>query len=128
MASRLCDTSAVQRLLDLVRSTGAAASTQLRGGGTAPSAPGAPNAPSGAALSAAEGASREAGTVVSVVREARTLAASASARTEIVRASAVPGPDRERGIYIEGVRNRLFLKYLGVDYEYFGSDVMIYRE
>lgn len=71
----------------------------------------------------------EAGTVAQVARESRLTAAAASARylsTPEARSS-LPSVVRGRGAYLEGLRNRLFLKYSGIDYEFYNSDVMRYR-
>ena len=71
----------------------------------------------------------EAGTVATVARESRLTAAAASARhlaTPEARAS-LPSATRGKGAYLEGIRNRLFLKYTGVDYEFYNSEVMRYR-
>lgn len=62
-----------------------------------------------------------AGTVLQVVQESRAAAGDASARAW---ASVSP---RDSGPFIEGLRNRLALKYLGVDYEYYNNDSMRYR-
>ena len=71
----------------------------------------------------------EAGTVATIAREARSTAAAATARHLASPASreSLSPVARGRGAYLEGIRNRLFLKYTGVDYEFYNSDAMRYR-
>ena len=75
------------------------------------------------------GAREEARTVATIALEARMTAAAATARYLASPAAreAIPAVTRGRGAYLEGIRNRLFLKYTGVDYEFYNSGVMRYR-
>lgn len=83
------------------------------------------NNPVLAALTAAAGgavstAAREATTVASAAREARSLAAWSNAAS--LRGRRLSGDDR-----LQGLRNRLFLKYIGVDFEFYNTRDMRYR-
>lgn len=72
------------------------------------------------ASEASRGAAREAATVASVAREARSLAAWSNATSP--RGRRLAGDDR-----LQGLRNRLFLKYIGVDFEFYNTSDMRYR-
>lgn len=63
----------------------------------------------------------QAGTLASAAREVRSVAVSAN--------TARPGfASTQRGALIQGLRNRLFLKYAGIDYEYYNVYDQRYRD
>lgn len=65
-------------------------------------------------------AASEAGAISAVAKEARSLASNINA----IRWSGKSLDGAER---TQGLRNRLVLKYVGIDYEYYNTDDMRYR-
>jgi hypothetical protein len=62
----------------------------------------------------------QAGSVASMAREARSVAVSSNAGRPGFAASS-------SGEFIQGLRNRLFLKYAGIDYEFYNVYDLRYR-
>lgn len=99
MTTSLCNAGGLQGLLDSVRGSSA-------------------------------NARRQAGDMAGVAREARSVAvtANAAAETLALRTRRAGFATAMRGAYLQGIRNRLFLKYAGIDYEYYNVHDLRYRD
>ena len=71
---------------------------------------------------ASDNARFQAGSIASMAREVRSVAVSSNARRNVGFA------EPSRGAFIQGLRNRLFLKYAGIDYEYYNVYDIRYRD
>lgn len=72
-------------------------------------------------------AALEARVVASIARESRLLASEVAGAMDVASGNTSGGSFSRMPSAIDGVRNRLFLKYVGVDFEFYGSDMMRYR-
>ena len=82
------------------------------------------------AASPADVLSALAGAASAPAAEARAAAAAAREMRLLAGAASGLQPDlgeADRPTRIQGVRNRLFLKYLGVDFEHYNTEDMRYR-
>ena len=69
----------------------------------------------------------QSGQLADVAREARSMAVSSNSFRSSPHGTVGFG-SRSSGEFIQGIRNRLFLKYSGIDYEFYNFFDMRYRE